>query len=81
MPFLNCVERSDQAQLVDILPKLHAELKTGTVENDALATFQVPWTHVAMQNQKLDSKLEKYMIKAMCLKAADGLELQCAREY
>jgi len=39
MPFLNCVERSDQAQLVDILPKLHAQLKTGTVENDALGTF------------------------------------------
>jgi len=34
-----------------------------------------------MQNQKLDSELEKYLIRAMCLKAADGLELQCAREY
>jgi len=34
-------------------------------ENDALGTFQVPWTHVAMQNQKLDSELEKYLIKEM----------------
>ena len=50
-------------------------------ENDALGTFQMPWTHVAMQNQKLDSELEKYLIRAMCVKAADGLELQCAREY
>jgi len=68
-------QRSDQAQMVDILPKLHAQLKTGTVENDALGTFQVPWAHVAMHNQMLDSELEKYLIR-VCLKAADGLE-QC----
>jgi len=48
---------NDQAQLVDILPKLHAQLKTQTVENDALGTFQLPWTDSAMQNQKLDSEL------------------------
>jgi len=34
-----------------------------------------------MQNQKLDSELEKYLIREVCRKAADGLELQCARKY
>jgi len=38
----------------------------------------VPLTLVAMQNQKLDSELQKYLIRAVCPK---GLELQCAREY
>ena len=28
-----------RAQMVDFLPKLHAQLKTGTVENDALGTL------------------------------------------
>ena len=42
MPFLNCVEKSDQNQLVDLLPKLHQDLKEGILASESLQKFHVP---------------------------------------
>ena len=81
MPFLNCVERCNQTQLVDLLPQLHADLKARKFQNTILLEFHVPWKNVAMHQQKLESDLENYLIRDMCSSAAKGLELQCSREY
>lgn len=50
MPFLNFVEKSDQNDLVEMLPILYTDLKDGKL--DTLKEFSVPWTHVQMENQK-----------------------------
>ena len=81
MPFLNAVERYNQDQLVEILPKLQKELESGILHNQSLKEFIVPWTHVAMKNQVLTTELEHYLIKRMCSSAASGLEMQRAQEY
>ena len=81
MPFLNCVEHNDQNQLIELLPKLFADLKAGVLVSAALKDLYVPWTHVAMDKQKLVSELDHYLMKMMCQAAAEGLELQCSREY
>ena len=46
MPYLNCVERSDQNDLVKIQKKLYEDLKIGKM--DTLKDFHVPWTHIDM---------------------------------
>ena len=46
MPYLNCVERSDQNDLVKILKKLYEDLKIGKM--DTLKDFRVPWTRIDM---------------------------------
>jgi hypothetical protein len=81
MPFLNCIEHNDQNQLVKLIPKLFADLKSGVLVSEALEGLHVPWTDVAMEKQKLVSELDHYLMKMICQAAADGLELQCSREY
>ena len=81
MPFLNCVERVDLNVLRDIIPKLFETLKSGSLRRDALAEYQVKWTHANMDNQKLTSDLDHYLLKVLCKTAVEGFELQCAREY
>ena len=49
MPYLNCIERSNQNDLVDILPKLYKDLLNGKM--NTLDEFRVHWTHVSMKKQ------------------------------
>ena len=81
MPFLNCVERCNQNQLVEILPTLHSDLKNKTLKSPSLQPYHVPWTHVDMDKQKPETELDKFILDEMCVKAAKGVELQCSREY
>ena len=51
MPYLNAVEKCDQNQLLDILPKLCSDLKGGSA-GKMLENYHVEWTHTFMQKQK-----------------------------
>ena len=79
MPYLNCVERSDQNTLAEILPKLCADLAEKKM--DTLTLYHVEWTHVSMKENGPRSELENFLLEQMCLQAAVGVELQCKREY
>ena len=79
MPFLNCVEKSDQNGLMEILPKLYEDLKEEKF--DTLKDYIVPWTHVDMESLKPVSLLDHQILSLMCKEAAEGLKMQCAREY
>ena len=81
MPFLNCIERCDQNQLVEILPKVHDYLKEKNIFSEALKPFHVPWRHVNMESQNPSSDLDHYLLDEMCFNASKGIEIQCAREY
>ena len=77
MPFLNCIEHNDQYQLVQLIPKLFADLKTGVFVREGLRNFHVPWTHVAMDKQELVLELDNYLMTKMCNTAGESLGLQC----
>ena len=64
MPFLNCVERSNQSDLVTILKKLYEDLKAGKM--DTLKDFHVPWTHIDMLKLAPSSTFDDYLLDAMC---------------
>ena len=74
MPYLNCIERSDQNYLVEVLPKLHGDLLNAKM--DTLSDFKVEWDYVNMANHIPTSKLDKYLISTMCVNAAAGVFLQ-----
>ena len=77
LPFLNFVEKNNQEKLLIMLPKLHEDLKNFNLET--LQEFIVKYRHVDVL--ELSSQLEEEIINQMCLKAADGIQLQCGREY
>jgi len=77
MPYLNCIERSNQNELVKLLPKLCADLKEGKM--DTMKPFHVPWTHVNMSLQEPASPFDHHLLKMMCEHAAKGVEMQCAK--
>jgi len=79
MPYLNCIERSNQNELVKLLPKLCVDLKEGKM--DTMNPFHVPWTHVNMSLQEPTSPFDHHLLKMMCEHAAKGVEMQCAKEY
>ena len=81
MQFLNCVERCDQNQLVEILPILHNDLENKILRSPSLEPYHVPWTHVDMEKQKPTTELDKFILDDMCTNAAKGVKLQCSREY
>ena len=81
MPFLNCVERCNQNQLIEIIPSLHSDLENKILRSTSLEPYHVPWKHVDMDKQKPVTNLDKFILDEMCLKAAAGIELQCSREY
>ena len=47
---------------------------------ETLQDYNVKWTHVQM-TKHIPSTLEKIILKKMCIEAANGISLQCAREY
>ena len=75
--FLNFVEKNNQEKLLVMLPKLHEDLKN--LNLDTLREFIVKYRHVDVP--ELRSQLEQEIINQMCVKAADGIQLQCGREY
>lgn len=78
MPLLNCVVKSDQSTLLQVLKALHDDLKKGDM--DTLKNFHVEWKHVNMAAHQPTS-LESMILNQMCQEAAKGVEVQCAREY
>ena len=79
MPYLNCIERSDQNALMKTLKQLYLDLKDGKM--DTLKEFHVEWTHVQMKDQQPTSSFDKHILNLMCKNAAKGVYLQCASEY
>ena len=79
MPYLNCVERSDQNTLLPILKQLHDDLKEGNM--DTLDAYSVPWTHIDTEKLKPLTPLDHLLLEKMCHEAASGVHMQCAREY
>ena len=76
-PFLNCVNVSNQAELLFIVPKLHEYLKAKRV--GTLSKFIVS-IH-GMSTPTLSSDLSKRIVDKMCISAAAVVKLQCGREY
>ena len=79
MPYLNCVERCDQNQLMVILQQLHGDLDHGKM--DTLTKYHVPWTHIATEKLKPTSPLDLLLLEKMCHQAAKGVHMQCSGEY
>ena len=79
MPYLNCVKKCDENDLTDILPRLYRDLANGSLE--ALEDYKVEWTHVQADKHSPSSELDKYLLLEMCKQAAEGVKMQCGREY
>ena len=75
-PFLLCMERSSQTELLKILPSLYNDLLLKKV--DTLKAFQLDIQRI---NIKEPSELGLQIINDMCLSAAEAVKLQCGREY
>ena len=75
LPFLNCIEKATQEELLKIFPKLHFDL----LNHDTLQDFKVNYKHVTIP--ALATEAEKEVINRMCVEVAKGFELQCGREY
>ena len=78
MPFLNCIEHNNQYQLVQLIPKLFADLKTGVFVSEGLRNFHVLLAQVVMDKQELVSELNNYLMTKMCHTAGESLGLQCS---
>ena len=77
LPLLNCVEKSSQSELCNILPQLYEDLKAGRIST--LADFVVKRRHFEVQD--LTSEVEKLLLNKFCEHAAAVIKLQCGREY
>ena len=75
-PFLNCVEKSTQTELLVIFPRLHADLKEG--KTDTLKDFVVDMRRVPVDEPTSDLGWE--LLELMCSDAADGIMLQCGKK-
>ena len=79
MPYLNLVEKSDQNKLCVILPELYKGLSEGN--QDTLKEYHVEWTHVKMKKLAPSSALDHHLLTKMSYSAAEGIKMQCGREY
>ena len=77
LPFLNCIEKSTQEELLKIFPKLHCDLLNHDM--DTLQDFQVNYKHFTIS--ALSTEAEKEVINRMCVETVKGFEMQCGREY
>ena len=68
MPFLNCVEKTDQNDLVNILPQMYEDLSDDKL--DTLKFYHVKWNHVQMNKQLHASDLDHHLLNNMC---GDGM--------
>ena len=76
LPFLNCVEKCSQEQLLEILPLLYQDLLAGNP--NTLEEYQVEDKHVV---EDLTNQIQKDAFSMMCVDAAAGIKLQCGGEY
>ena len=76
-PFLHCVEKSTQDEQLVILPKLFKDLKDGKL--DTLSKFVVSMRQIPVYQPS--NELGIKLLHLMCLKAAEGVMLQCGAEY
>ena len=76
-PLLNCIEKSSQAELLETFPRLYADLENGNTST--LREFVIEIRRVPVKEPT--SELGKKLIELMCIDAADGIMLQCGREY
>ena len=74
---MNCIEKSTQVELLNILPQLYNDLLQK--KTDTLKDFVVNIRGVTVREPT--SLLGKQIIYMMCLEAAKGIQLQCGREY
>ena len=80
MLYLNFVEKSSQEDLINLLPKLHEDLKAANM--NTMSSYQVNWTHIKVTSSlESPTELESYILKQMCFKSAQGINHQCSREY
>ena len=79
MPYLNFVEKSDQNDLCTTLPVLYEDLRNGNIE--MIHQYHVEWKHVSMANQVPTTDLDHYLLKGMGAESAEGVKMQCGREY
>ena len=77
LPLFNCVEISGQSQLFHIFPKLYKDLSNGKM--DTLKDFLVSYKHLPADEP--ESEIVQELLKCMCTDAAEGIKLQCGREY
>ena len=76
-PFLHCVEKSSNEELLKILPKPQQDLLEG--KTDTLKGFVVEIQRMPVKEPS--SKLGRKITNMMCLETAKGVKLQCGREY
>ena len=76
-PFLHCVEKSSQEELLKILPTLYQDLLEGKA--DTLNDFIIEIRRVPVKEPSRE--LARKITNMMCLEAAKGVKLQCGREY
>ena len=77
LPLLNCVEVCDQLSLLTILPQLYNDLCVYNM--NTLDKYSVVYKHLEIKEP--DNDLVKEIIRLMCIDAANGIKLQCGREY
>jgi len=77
LPLLNCVEISDQNELLKVFPKLYEGLNAKKL--DTLQHFLVSYKHLVIEEPT--NTLTSKLLEKMCLDAAEGIKLQCGREY
>ena len=76
LPFLNMVEKTTQADLLHILPRLHNDLKAKRM--DTLQNYHIEYS---FQPEEPVSPVELYILGEFCTKAAVDLATQRGKEY
>ena len=64
MPFLCCVDKTDQSDLVKVLPQLYDDPSDSKL--DTLKQYHVKWTHGQMEKQQPNTDFDHYLLKRMC---------------
>ena len=77
LPFLNCLEKSTQKDLLVSFPKLYHDLTEHRM--DTLKDFFVPYRHVTVE--AVTDEREMIMLNRMCEEAAKGFDMQRGAEY
>lgn len=76
-PFLHLVEVGSQDDLLTFLPKLYHDLLCK--KTDSLKNFVIPMRNISIP--ALTNAVVIRLVELMCVEAAEGIRLQCGREY
>ena len=77
LPYLNCIEKCTQEELLKLFPRLYQDLLNHNT--DTLTDYHVKYRCVTVPDITTDVEIE--IMNRMCDKAAEGFELQSGREY